>query len=231
MLTISPALFGSDLEARCEYENRIIPGIVTRCIAEVEARGMRVEGIYRKSGGSGQVKSVQAGFEKDPAHDVSDPDLEIHAVTSALKQYFRKLPVPLITYDVYEALLDAGGGGGASGTGSGAGLGAGAGVGAVAGAGAGAPPLDKDRQAIALRQAVAELPEHHRGCLEYLVRHLVRVMRLDKDNLMTPLNLAVVFAPTIMRPLSIEREMTDVLAQRAAVQALLEQHEAVFVDE
>ena len=45
---------------------------------------------------------------------------------------------------------------------------------------------------------------------------------------MTPLNLSVVFAPTIMRPLSIEREMTDMQAQRMAVQALLEHADAVF---
>lgn len=45
---------------------------------------------------------------------------------------------------------------------------------------------------------------------------------------MTPLNLAVVFAPTIMRPLSIEREMTDMQAQRMAVQCLLENNRAIF---
>jgi hypothetical protein len=39
---------------------------------------------------------------------------------------------------------------------------------------------------------------------------------------MTPLNLSVVFAPTILRPLSIEREMSDMQAQRMAVQALLD---------
>ena len=45
---------------------------------------------------------------------------------------------------------------------------------------------------------------------------------------MTPLNLSVVFAPTIMRPLSIEREMTDMQAQRMAVQALLEHADTIF---
>lgn len=100
-------LFGSDLVARCDFEKRMIPAIVTRCIDEVEARGMNIEGVYRKSGGSGQVKQVQAGFMKDGNHDISDPDLDIHAVTSCLKQYFRKLPNPLITYDVYESVLEA----------------------------------------------------------------------------------------------------------------------------
>lgn len=67
-----------------------------------------MEGIYRKSGGSGQVNTVRAGFEKNGDYDISDPDLDIHAVTSALKQYFRRLPVPLISFDVYDQFLDAG---------------------------------------------------------------------------------------------------------------------------
>jgi hypothetical protein len=48
---------------------------------------------------------------------------------------------------------------------------------------------------------------------------------------MTPLNLAVVFAPTIMRPTDINRELTDMQAQRNAVQALLEDHKNIFFDE
>lgn len=48
---------------------------------------------------------------------------------------------------------------------------------------------------------------------------------------MTPLNLAVVFAPTIMRPMDIQRELSDVQQQRVAVQALLENHKNVFGDE
>ena len=48
---------------------------------------------------------------------------------------------------------------------------------------------------------------------------------------MTPLNIAVVFAPTIMRPQSIEREMTDMQLQRVAVQLMLEQSKIVFGEE
>ena len=33
------ALFGSELEIRAEYERSGIPGIVQRCIEEVETRG------------------------------------------------------------------------------------------------------------------------------------------------------------------------------------------------
>jgi hypothetical protein len=104
----STVLFGSDLTSRCEFEKQMIPRIVSRCIEEVELRGMDVEGIYRKSGGTSQVNQVRSGFEQDGDHDISDPDLDIHSVTSALKNYFRKLPVPLITYAVYDQFLEAG---------------------------------------------------------------------------------------------------------------------------
>jgi hypothetical protein len=104
----STVLFGSDLSARCEFERQMIPRIVSRCIEEVELRGMDVEGIYRKSGGTSQVNQVRSGFEADGEHDISDPDLDIHSVTSALKNYFRRLPVPLITYAVYDQFLEAG---------------------------------------------------------------------------------------------------------------------------
>lgn len=100
-------LFGSELVDRADYERRQIPSVVTRCIEEVELRGMDVEGIYRKTGGSGQVKLIQEGFDRTEDFDISDPGLDITAVTSVLKQYFRKLPTPLLTFDVYDRVLES----------------------------------------------------------------------------------------------------------------------------
>ena len=68
---------------------------------------MDVEGIYRKTGGNSTVKMIQEGFEKSSDYDISDPCLDITAVTSVLKQYFRRLPIPLMTYDAYDGILDA----------------------------------------------------------------------------------------------------------------------------
>lgn len=100
-------LFGSELVERADYERRQIPSVVTRCIEEVELRGMDVEGIYRKTGGNSQVKMVQEGFDKSEDFDISDPSIDITAVTSVLKQYFRKLPNPLLTFEVYERILES----------------------------------------------------------------------------------------------------------------------------
>ena len=191
-------LFGIDLISRCEFERRTVPAIVLRCIDEVESRGMDMEGIYRKSGSFSQVKQVQQGFEKDSTgYDISDPDLDIHSVTSALKQYLRKLPVPLITFDSYDGLLEA-------------------------------AQLDGEARISGLRQSINGLPKAHKDTLEVLMLHLVRVIEHEKDNLMTPLNVSVVFAPTIMRPESLEREMSDMEIQRKAVQCILQHRQEIF---
>ena len=48
---------------------------------------------------------------------------------------------------------------------------------------------------------------------------------------MTTKNLAVVFAPTIMRDPDIEREMSDMHAKNLAVQFILEKSKVIFDDE
>lgn len=45
---------------------------------------------------------------------------------------------------------------------------------------------------------------------------------------MSPKNLAVVFAPTIMRDHSLEREMTDMHSKNLAVQFMVEHSHEIF---
>jgi hypothetical protein len=191
-------LFGSELSERSDYERRQIPSVVTRCIEEVELRGMDQEGIYRKTGGNSQVNMIKDGFEKDENFDISDPDLDITAVTSVLKQYFRKLPTPLLTFDVYERVLESN---------------------AI---------VDPTERCQHLHKTFAMMPQRHWDCLEFLMFHLQRVAKRESENLMSPKNLAVVFAPTIMRDLSIEREMTDMHAKNLAIQFVIEQSHKIF---
>ena len=160
---------------------------------------MDVEGIYRKSGGNSQVQMVKECFENDlDDFDLSDPDLDIHAVTSGLKQYFRKLPMPLITYDVYDLLLDA------------------------------TAIPDTEERVRAMQRAVVELPKAHRAVLEFLIFHLARITKHAEVNMMTSSNIAVVFAPTIMRPESLSREMTDTQQKNIAVQFLVDNCKGIF---
>ncbi|KAL9004243.1 MAG: hypothetical protein Q9188_002933 [Gyalolechia gomerana] len=217
---IGVPLFGSELQHRAEHEASDVPSIVMRCIQEVEIRGMELEGIYRKSGGNSQIQQIKEGFERTNDYDISDPDLDINAVTSTLKQYFRKLPTPLITYDVYDKLLNS------------------------------APPVyanthgppqtntnhnfdpeQREHRVQLMRQAIGALPSIHRACLEFLIFHLARVVEHERSNLMTSLNVAVVFAPTVMRPESLAREMSESQAKNQAVQFLIENCQGIFQGE
>ena len=73
---------------------------------------MDYEGIYRKSGGSGQQKHITALFERGDydAFDLCDVAAfnDISSVTSVLKTYFRSLPNPLLTFGMHEAFVGAG---------------------------------------------------------------------------------------------------------------------------
>lgn len=99
-------MFGGDLVTRTEYEGTKIPAVVQKCIQEVEMRGMDMEGIYRKSGGATQMRQIQDEFERGDDVQFS-PDLDICSVTSVLKQYFRNLPNPLITYELYDRFVES----------------------------------------------------------------------------------------------------------------------------
>lgn len=160
---------------------------------------MDAEGIYRKSGGNSQIQSLKEGFERSAQDfDLSDEDLDINAVTSCLKQYFRRLPNPLITYEVYDKVLETTG-------------------------------MTEPRERIeALSLALSDLPKVHWDVLEHLMIHLSRVIERSEENLMTSMNVAVVFAPTIMRPESITREMTDTTKKNEVVQFLVDNCRAIF---
>lgn len=148
------------------------------------------------------MQVIKDSFETSPPLqnlEISDPDLDIHAVSSTLKQYFRRLPNPLITFEVYDKLLET--------------------TTTIASA---------DAKVDAMSRALMDLPKVHREVLEFLIFHLKSVVGHERDNLMTSMNVAVVFAPTIMRPESLAREMTDTQVKNEAVQFLVENCQKVF---
>ena len=125
-------MFGRDLveqvRADSKDEDRQIPVIVEKCIDAVEVLGMYLritlnqcqpylssaldyEGIYRKTGGSGQSKAITQLFERGDysSFNLRDTDRfnDICSVTSVLKTYFRSLPVPLLTFDLHDQFVSA----------------------------------------------------------------------------------------------------------------------------
>lgn len=106
--TVDCSMFGTDLSEQVIREDRTVPQIVEQCINAVEMRGLDYEGIYRKSGGAGQMRMIQQAFEQGLPIDLDDVEEvnDICAVTSVLKHYFRQLPNPLLTYELYSQFIE-----------------------------------------------------------------------------------------------------------------------------
>ena len=112
-----PKLFGLDLNQRAQMEERPFPLIIKHCIDIVEKYGMDYEGIYRKSGGAAQMRTMHQLYEgytigEEPESlefnlENDEGINDICAVTSVLKQYFRELPDPLVPYNVYPKFIEA----------------------------------------------------------------------------------------------------------------------------
>lgn len=197
-------LFSSTIQRRANFENERVPLIVTKCIEEVEKRGLDMEGIYRLSGGSSAVTAIENAFASlsgNPSQDKKQMNKlnevmtgDINAVTSALKRYFRKLPDPLIPYALYENFIKVGQNTNSS----------------VA-----------ERCDELINRVLIRLPPANRHALYLLGKHLEGVNKYNNVNRMNFKNLSVVFAPTLARDASGDREMTDMGARNEATEFLL----------
>lgn len=194
-------LFASTIQRRALFENERVPLIITRCIEEVELRGLDTEGIYRVSGGSSAVAAIEAAFanlagnDKKSAARLKDAMAgDINAVTSALKRYLRKLPDPLIPFALYDNFVRVG-------------------------QNTAAPVADRCDDL--LNKVLVRLPPANRHALHLLGKHLEVVNLYSAVNRMNYKNLSVVFAPTIARDSTGDREMTDMGPRNEATELLL----------
>jgi hypothetical protein len=92
---------------------KLVVSKIPRCrsITNNPPPALDYEGVYRKTGGSGQSKAITQLFERGDymTFDLRDADRfnDICSVTSVLKNYFRSLPAPLLTYHLHDQFISA----------------------------------------------------------------------------------------------------------------------------
>ncbi|KAH7888929.1 RhoGAP-domain-containing protein [Phlebopus sp. FC_14] len=206
LVHLPPSMFGRDLieqvKSDSRWGERKVPVIVEKCIEAVEKIALDYEGLYRKTGGSGQTKIITQLFERGDyaAFDLRDSDRfnDICSVTSVLKTYFRSLPVPLLTFDLHGEFISA------------AGL---------------KDPALKTKH---LCELVDRLPSEHYHTLRLLMLHLHRVREHSDTNLMNARNLGVVFGPTLMWSRDPGSEFSDMAGKALMVEWLVENAVSIF---
>uniref|UniRef100_A0AAQ4PMJ7 Si:dkeyp-68b7.12 n=1 Tax=Gasterosteus aculeatus aculeatus TaxID=481459 RepID=A0AAQ4PMJ7_GASAC len=168
-------VFGCDLLEHLTASSQQIPQVLQCCGEFVETHGI-VDGIYRLSGVSSNIQKLRGEFESDGTPDLNK-DLylqDIHCVSSLCKAYFRELPNPLLTYQLYDKFAEAV-----------------------------AIQLEEDRL-VKIRDVLKELPEPHHRTLQFLMRHLVKMASFSSETNMHSRNLAIVWAPNLLRSKDIE---------------------------
>ncbi|XP_005143166.3 rho GTPase-activating protein SYDE2 [Melopsittacus undulatus] len=177
-----PVMFGVDARKVVEKENAglMVPILMQKCILEIERRGCQVVGLYRLCGSAAVKKELREAFEKDSKAvtlcESQYPDINV--ITGVLKDYLRELPSPLITKQLYEAVLDAMVKNPLKMTAS----------------GCENDPIDSEHTAALLDC----LPDVEKATLKMLLDHLKLVASYHEVNKMTCQNLAVCFGPVLL---------------------------------
>ncbi|NXI35763.1 SYDE2 protein, partial [Galbula dea] len=177
-----PVMFGVEAQKVVEKENAglMVPLLMQKCILEIEKRGCQVVGLYRLCGSAAVKKELREAFERDSKAvtlcESRYPDINV--ITGVLKDYLRELPSPLITKQLYEAVLDA----------------------MVknplkmTAGGCENDPSDSEHTAALLDC----LPDVEKATLKMLLDHLKLVASYHEVNKMTCQNLAVCFGPVLL---------------------------------
>ncbi|CCV00241.1 unnamed protein product [Malassezia sympodialis ATCC 42132] len=209
----SRAVFGVDLETQLLRDGVEVPPVLEICADAIERVGIQNMGIYRLSGTTSRVQKLKAKFD----HDWSTVDLlsdeaiqDINIVAGCLKLWFRELPEPLLTYQLYPAFIEA------------------------------SKIENEYLRQVRLHEQVNELPDANYATLRFLMAHLDRIRAHESENQMTAHNLAIVFGPTLLRSPNEAQVagasggnpayLQEMTYQCVAIETILDKYRDIFVE-
>lgn len=103
---VAPALvFGQPLDVVVNRQGSIVPTIVQTAVDWLAERALQEAGIFRISAAApelAQLKNFCNSTDNPDFSTITDP----HLIAAVLKTYFRELPEPILTYNLYAKLVD-----------------------------------------------------------------------------------------------------------------------------
>ncbi|XP_044077526.1 rho GTPase-activating protein 31 [Siniperca chuatsi] len=198
--------FGCDLIEHLQNSGQDVPQVLKKCAEFIEEHGI-VDGIYRLSGVTSNIQRLRQEFSSEACPDLTKEVYlqDIHCVGSLCKLYFRELPNPLLTYELYSKFTE---------------------VVSVQG--------DHERL-LHIQRVIKELPTPHFRTLEYLTKHLAHLATSSTKTNMHTRNLALVWAPNLLRSKDIETScgngdmaFQEVRIQQSVVEFILNHTEQIF---
>lgn len=197
---IKDQVFGCRLEMLCEREKSTVPRFVRLCTEAVERRGLETDGIYRVSGNLAVIQKLRFLVNHEEKLNLDASDWEdIHVITGALKLFFRELPEPLVPFGFFTDIVET------------------------------VKMTDFMDKVDRLKCLVLSMPPPNHDTLQFMCRHLRRVLERSDANRMTTQNIGIVFGPTLMRPERDNGNMAvNMVYQNQAVELILSQFDHIF---
>ncbi|GAA5850966.1 hypothetical protein JCM3766R1_003960 [Sporobolomyces carnicolor] len=169
----SQPTFGVDLGEQMMRDAVETPRVLEKCAEAIERHGLDSMGIYRLSGTTSRVQRLKLALDRDLEGTdlLSEENLsDINDIAAVLKLWFRELPEPLLTWELYHQFIDV------------------------------AKIENDRLRHIRLHERVNELPDPNYATLKFLMGHLDKVAARDSINQMSVSNLAIVFGPNLLSP-------------------------------
>uniref|UniRef100_A0A8C2Z1G5 Rho GTPase activating protein 42a n=1 Tax=Cyclopterus lumpus TaxID=8103 RepID=A0A8C2Z1G5_CYCLU len=172
---------------------------VKKCIELVETRGITTLGLYRIGGVNSKVQRLMTTSTAPTDMQLDADAWDNKTITSGLKNYFRCLAEPVLTYRLHKEFIKA------------------------------AKYDNQKYRVRAIHALVHKLPEKNRAMLDILTNHLLMVSSHSDQNLMTVSNLGMIFGPTLMRSQEeTVAAMMNIKFQNIVVEIIIENHHKIF---
>jgi hypothetical protein len=199
LLMANHKVFGVDLDTLVQRQKSEVPKVVLQTIEYLHNKKAHLEeGIFRIPGNNIKITQLKKLYDSGSNVDLyKHSDLDVHTVACLLKMFLRELPVPVIIPRYYSTYLKV------------------------------YQNPDPKQRLINFRKLVMGLPKSHRTLLMTTMEYLHLVAANQSVNKMSTLNLALIFAPNLMRA---EREtltsiMEDADKVAGTLQALIQEVE------
>ncbi|XP_043215545.1 rho GTPase-activating protein 33-like [Amphibalanus amphitrite] len=195
-------VFGCDLGEHLTNSGRDVPVVLKSCAEFIEAHGI-VDGIYRLSGVNSNIQRLRNAFDEDRVPDLSQP---------SVRQDIHSVSCLLKQYlrELPNPLLTY----------------------QLYDQWASAVQSAEPQRLARVREVTQQLPPPHYRTLEFLVRHLARVATHHRSTGMTAKNLAIVWAPNLVRSQHLElggvAALQGIGVQAVIVEYLIGSCELVF---
>ncbi|XP_076800556.1 uncharacterized protein LOC143445380 [Clavelina lepadiformis] len=214
-------VFGCDIGELLHRTGEDIPSVVSDCTKFVEQHGV-VDGIYRISGVASHIRHLRYEFDSDRRPNLEkdivglpktgrvpgmsrDGNLvcDPHSVAGLCKLYFRELPNPLLTYQLYNRFASA------------------------------VTDFEAEERLLRVHDVIQQLPPPHYRTLKHLIMHLRFMAQNDDHTSMHCRNLAIVWAPNLLRSRELEAGLaafTEARVQSVVTEFLIVNGDILFSD-